>query len=223
MPTWTTNPEQAMADNEDLRRKVAAILQQGNDVRRSISALMVSTARTAQAAGTGLLDLSREVIAAAAAGLAEGTAPARAARLHDVVDGIGDGMSIVAQAAQLTLQEAAGGAAAFARADLTRLADDFDALTGHFVDTVSKAVGNALPQGGAQLDALRQHTRIALQRAAPAFASAAKAARGDPLALARESLAAGTAAARSAAGALFTAVGRRLQQLGSGLSSPPPD
>lgn len=204
-----------MDRDTDLRRELTAILEHGDAVRRRVGAMVATAAEGVLRTGGSLLQLAREVTTAAAAASAEVYEARPGATLHEVIDGLGDGLRITAQAAWLTLEEARGGAVSFCRDDLQRLGADLDALSLHFVDAVVTAATGALPHTRRQVADLRHHAHITLARTAPALASAAAAARADPLGLGRQALAAGGATARAVAGALFTAVGTRLVHQGA--------
>ena len=193
------------------------------EVAQAVGALCEGALRVAG----GFIDVAKSTMQGAAKGVGSAAAAESARTLRAVVDGISDGLATTAQAAKLTLQEAAGGTARFAREDLDKLSSDFRVLGDSFVDVVGSAATRAGGHVAAQAAQLRSHATIALARARPAFEAVIDAARQDPAGLARQSLTAGAAATRGALGALFTALGARLQSLGGRLApgddAGPPD
>jgi hypothetical protein len=205
-----------------LQERAEAIVRRGRDVRQEIANVVAAAVRQAHGVADGFAGLLRATVAGAARAV-ENELPADGAGvLRQVVDGVGDGLSTAAHAAELTLREATTGAAAFARADLERLASDFGSLSHGFVDSVAKTVTGAGGRLGAEVAALRAHAAVTLRRIEPSLAAAVAAARRDPLGLGREALAAGAAAVRGAAGALFTAIGKRLEAMDAPRGGEPP-
>lgn len=210
-----------------LQQEAEAAVRRGKAVREEIARAVAAVSDGALRVGGGFIDLARSTVQGAAKGVATAAAAESARTLRAVVDGIGDGLTTTAQAAKLTLQEAAGGAARFAREDLDKMSGDFRTLGESFVDVVESAATRAGGHAAAQAAELRAHAVIALRRAQPAFEAAIDAARQDPTGLARQTLAAGAGATRGALGALFTALGAKLQSLGGRLApdddAGPPD
>jgi hypothetical protein len=210
-----------------LQDKAEAIARRGRDVRSEISSLVAAAASDAHRIADGFVGLSRSVVAGAAKGVERVLPGEREATLRAVVDGLADGLGITAQAASLALQEAAGAASRWARQDIEKLAADLRAVTDRFADTVAAGVVRGARGVWVGASDLADHAGIALRRALPSLEAALAAASADPIGLGQQALAAGTAATKGAAGALFTALGNHLQRLGAKLQpdeppTPPP-
>jgi hypothetical protein len=197
-----------------LQQKVEDIVRRGGQVRRGVAAAVTSAVHGAHEATEGLVDVLRATLAGAARGAAAAAPADRGNTLRAVVDGLGDGLATTAHAVELTLREAVGASARFAREDVERLTGAFASLSSGFVDQVGAAAATAGAQATGQAEALAAHAAATLRRIVPSFAAAVEAAGSDPIALGRDALAAGAAAARGAAGAFFTALGKKLQELG---------
>lgn len=210
-----------------VQQKAEDAVLSGKAVREEVAQAVSAVSEGALRVGGGFIDVAKSTMQGAAKGVVSAAAPESARTLRAVVDGISDGLTTTAQAAKLTLQEAAGGTARFAREDLDKLSSDFRVLGDSFVDVVGSAATRAGGHVAAQAAQLRAHATIALGRARPAFEAVIDAARQDPAGLARQTLTAGAAATRGALGALFTALGARLQSLGGRIApgdrAGPPD
>jgi hypothetical protein len=165
----------------------------------------------------GFVGVVRSVVAGAVQGASAAAPSDRDRTLRAVVDGVGDGLQVTAQAATLALKEAAGTAKRHAREDVDKLAAAVRELSDHFVDTVKAGLAKGSSQTAAQATALAEHADVALRRALPSLQAALDAARADPVQLAQQAAAAGVGAARGAAGALFTELGKQLERLGAKL------
>ena len=203
-----------------LQALAEAIVRRGSEVRQNIAAAVAAATQRAHAVADGLAELTRATVAGAERAVEAALPADRESTLRQVIDGIGDGLATAAQAAELTLREAGGNTARYAREDLEHLAHAFRSVSRRFVDSVVAGAQRAGARAAAEAKALRDHAAVTLQRVEPSFAAAIGAAGRDPVGLGRQALAAGAAAARGAAGALFTAVGRKLESLGIALDPP---
>lgn len=212
-----------MNSPSSLERRIEDLVRRGGALRRNIAAAVATAAQHAHAAADGLAGVVRATVAGASKGLRDAIPADCDSSLRQVLDGLGDGLGTVAQAAELTLREAHGRSLRFAQEDLARLADQLIALPSRFVDSVAGPVSAAGGHVASQAAALQEHAKLTLRRIEPAFATAVAAARRDPIALGKETLAAGAAAVRGASGALFAALGKQLQALGAALERPAAD
>jgi hypothetical protein len=197
-----------------VKSRVEAIVRAGKDVRQQVAQVVASAVPTAQAAVGGLHAVVRATISGGARAAAAAVSERSDDPLRQVVDGLGDGLAVAAQAVELTMREAGGQTARFAREDLARLAGAFRDVSRGFVDAVVAAASQASGHAGDEVVALRDHAAATLHRIAAPLGVAAAASLGDPAGVARETLQAGAAAVRGAAGALCTALGRQLRALG---------
>jgi len=195
-----------------------AIVADGQDVRSRIARLFTQTAEKFHFDRDGLIGLARSILAGAgrAADRAVGHDPGSV--LRQVVDGLGDGLSAAAIACQLTFEEARAQGKSFASEDLAKIRSDLKTVAAMFVDTVAVAAGKFQSLAAGQLQSVRAHAEKAQARIMPAITSALVAAGEHPIQFTSESARAGLDVSRQALGALFDAVGRRLQQAGQRLS-----
>ncbi len=198
-----------------LQHKVENIVRSQGQVRRDVATAVASAAKRAHEVADGLAGIVRASLEGAAKGIEAAVPHDRASALREVVDGLGDGLATAAHAAELTLREAAGDSARYARADLEKLGNDFDTVSRDFVDSVAETAAIAGGQAAHQVGALYDHAAATLARIAPSLGAVVDAARRDPAGLGHETLAAGAGAARGAVGALFATLGRKLQDLGA--------
>lgn len=195
-----------------VKRKVEAIVEAGGDVRQRVASLIADAAEQFQAGGESLVGLARSAMDGAIAALHKSVPQDPDSVLAQVVDGIGDGLSVTAQATKLALREAAAGGEHFAKKDLTNLADDLDQLGRMFVETIGDAAKGAKANVASEARALGKHAQHTFDRIKPSIDSALLAARQDPIKLGKEAVQSGVTASRLAAGDLFSAIGKSMQQ-----------
>lgn len=200
--------------------QAGAIVRSGQRVRHRIAALVAAASQRAHRVADGLVELSRATMAGASRAVATALPAARDSTLRQVVDGLGDGLATAAQAAELTLREVGGKSVRYAREDLEHLAGSFRGASSRFVDGVVAGACQVGESANQAASALRDHASITLRRIEPSLAAAIRAAGDDPVGLARETATAGAAAARGAAGVLFTMLGKQLERLGVALNPP---
>jgi len=206
--------------DETLQQRAEAIVADGNDVRGKIARLVSETAGTFQRTGEGLIAVTRAVLAGAGDALNKGASSLPSdGPLRQVIDGLGDGVSQVATSAKLAVEEARSRGQQFASEDLARVKHDLSSLTSLYVHTVTDALKKVRNEASGEVKALAEHAETVRGRVTPAVQSALEAVRTDPVGMGKESLQAGIAVTREAAGSLFTAIGRALQDAGQRLST----
>lgn len=218
MSTTTTDLDAAV------KSQAEEIVTSGADIRPRLADVVSQAAAQSQQSGQGLVSLIRAVIDGAHEGLVRSVPKDRDDALRQVVDALGDGLSRTALAGQLAVQETLSSSRQFASEDLARLRDDLTAVHSLFAETVGRGLtsGKALTTG--QISSAMTHAGRVAERLGPVFTRALDAARQHPVTLAREGLQAGVSAGQGAAGALFQALGRLLQQAGDQLRREgPPD
>lgn len=193
------------------------IVRRGHDVRQQVAALASGAAERAARAREGFAGLARSVLTGASRGVDAATPQDRTRTLRDVIDGLGDGFAVAAQAAKLALQEAASGSVRYAKEDVDRLVVELRSFGESFGGAVADGVAAGLRQGAGVGRDLADHAAVTLRRTWPSFDAALGAAAADPLGLARQAASAGVGAARGAAGVLFEAFGKQLAKLGTRL------
>lgn len=209
-----TNPTET-----SVRDRVRSIIEGGGDVRGQVASLVGETAEAFQRGGEGLIALARTVLSGAGEALEKGAqAVPPGGTLRQVVDGLGDGLDRFALSARLAVEEARAKGQSFAEEDVKKVRDDLTEVTRMTSQSVGDLFAKARANVGDEAAALRQHAEHVFGRIKPTLQSALDAVRNDPVALGRESLDAGLAATKHAAGSLFAAIGRRLQQAGETLT-----
>jgi hypothetical protein len=208
MGTPTTDPDAAV------KAQAEEIVASGADVRPRLAEVVTQHASQCQQSGAGFVRLIEAVMDGAREGLARAVPEDRDDVLRQVVDALGDGLSQTALAGQLAVQEAVGASRHYARDDLARLRDDLTAVHDLFMETVSRGLSSCKALTAGQVAAARRHAERVAGRLGSAVAGAVDAVRQHPVAFAREGVQAGVSAGQHAAGALFQALGRMLQQAG---------
>lgn len=211
-------PENAPPESTSrLKQAAEEIVKRGQNVRAEIARLVSEAATTLQEGKNGLVSLAKAVADGAAAG-AKQTMPENTDNLlRPVVSGISDGIAKVAEAMKLAMQESASRGKTYAKEDLDKVAREFRSVGDGFVSTVQQSASSATGHVSEQVKALANHAKLALNDMKPALDAVISSATQDPLRLGKETLHAGTAAAREAAGVLATEIGALLQSAGQKL------
>lgn len=203
-----------------VEEQVESAVRTGEHVRARVEALVASATRQGMEAGRGSAEVVRAALRGARAGL-RATAPGqREALLMQVVDGVLDGVGTAAHAAELTLREARGDLARFAREDLRFLARSLQDLGSQFADLVAEAVADGSLLAAEETVRIRDHVQTTWRVVAPRVAAVVAAASAEPTTTVREATGTARSAARGAASALFTELGKRLHGLGVSLAGP---
>lgn len=205
------NTESAAQLMTRLREMAESIARHGDDVRGKIAQAVSDASGRLGAARDGFTSLVKAVAEGAAAGARQALPDKEESILRSAVEGLADGLAKSAHAVQLALEESSAGGARFAKDDLQKIAQDFRGVGEIFVNVVTDAARQLRSHVSGQAQAAADHAARTFQSVRPALESALAAAAREPVALAGDSLKAGAAAARQAAGALFAELGRRLQ------------
>jgi hypothetical protein len=219
-PIMNESPESPESPLSSVREKVESIVNEGGDVRGQVKSLVADAAAAAQRSGEGLVALAQTVLNGATDSLNKGLSRVPAeGTLHQVVEGLGDGLSQAVLAAKMAVEEARAQGKQFAAEDLHRVKEDLGSLTSLYVKTISDAASRTKSEASAGLSGLVDHAGNARDQVLPALKSALDAFRQDPIGLGKESVQAGVAASQHAAGTLFSAMGRLLQEAGQKLTA----
>ena len=204
---------------KSVRDQVQAILAGGGDVRRQVGAVVARASEEVQRSGKSLLELARSVVDGAGDALRKGAAAAPAeGALRQVIDGLGDGLSRAAISTRMALEEARAKGRQFASEDLKKVGDDLASLTRMYSQTITEALSKVRTEASSEVAGLKDHAEVVLNRIRPSLQSALEALKQDPVGLGKESLDAGIAATRHAAGSLFAAMGKLIQEAGHKLA-----
>jgi len=202
---------------ESVRKQVEEIVASSRDIQARISHLVGDMAKEFHFNGAGLVALTRSVMDGAAAAFEKAVPKQPDSVLGQIVEGLGDGLSSASLAARLAMEESEAASRSFATEDLTKLKKDLAALKDMFVDTVAETMGKLRSGVSAQVGNLRGHAERTYNRVRPTLDAAVSAAAHHPASLAKESVGAGIALSGQAAGALFTAIGKCMQETGKRL------
>lgn len=207
---------------EAIRDQVEAVIAQGDDVRQGVSRIVSQAAEAFQNTSAGLLGLAQSVMEGAKTSVDRAVPNNPDSVLRQVVDGLGDGLSATALASKMALEEANAQRKAFANEDLAKIRDDLRTLADLFTKTVTDATDRIKSVSGSELDSLRSHAQQTFERVRPSLESAVSAAAKQPIQLGKESLETSVALSQHALGALFSSVGKFLQDAGQRLAPTPP-
>lgn len=214
----TDAPSPSLVDQ--FKDAAAQIVKKGGDIRAEISKLISNATGRLHQTKVGLVDLARAVADGAATGVQQVAPSGSESTLRAVADGISDGFTKSAEAVRLTVEESGKKGAQFAKEDLDKIVKDFRSLG----DT-AKEITARLAQGckghlSSQLQTIFEHTKSTLQGLRTPLESVVTAAMKNPVGLGKETLQAGAAATREAAGVLFSELGRHLQSAGDRMRQP---
>lgn len=210
------NPDPIDRIAQQAKQAAKEIVQRAENIREGISQLVSRTAAGLAHTKDGLLSLVNVVADAAASGARDALPDKSESILRQVVDGLAEGLSKAAHATRLTLEESGSRGVHFAKEDLRQVLENFRAAGYTFGKTFHDALARVGGHTAGQAQSLVAHARQTLRSLTPVLESAVKTALDDPAGLGRESVRAGAASIRQAAGALFTELGRRLQQAEDG-------
>ena len=202
----------------NLNDTIESILADGRDVRNKIATLISQKAEKYQLNKQGLVALTQTTMDEARAVLEKSLPHDPDAALRQVVDGLGDGLSTAVLASRLTFEEARAHQRAYAEEDLTTLSHDLRTLGELFVDTVSKAAGKFKNATAAEVGAFRSHAEKTAKRLLPSIRTTLATIAEHPLQLGKETIETGMNISTQAVGALFTAIGQRINDASQRLS-----
>jgi hypothetical protein len=208
-------PSSSLVDQ--LKDAAAKIVKRGGDVRAEISKLIAGATGTFHQTTHGVADLAKAVADGAVAGVNQVAPAGSESTLRAVAEGLADGFSKSAQAVRLTLEESGKKGAQFAREDLDKIAKDFRGLGENAYEIVSRLAKGVTGQVSSQFKSLLEHTKTTLQDLRSPMESVVTAARQNPIGLGKETIHAGAAATRQAAGVFFSEIGKHLQGAGDRL------
>lgn len=217
-PETQSTPE-SLGTPELVQQQAETIVAEGVDVRGRIARLVAEASESFQRRGEGLVALSKSVLNGASDAVNKGVASVSAdGSFRQVIDGLGDGLSSAATSARLALEEARSKGQRFASEDLQQIRSDLGNLTSLYTKTLGDALSRVKSEAATQIGDLQEHAERTLERVGPSVQSALEAAVADPIGVGKDSVQAGFVAGRHAAGSLFTAIGRLLQDAGHKLS-----
>lgn len=198
----TESPEVKQAVEEAVREAV----ESGHDVAARVRQIVVDlfqgrkgATATARSAVQGIVETATDI--------ASRSAPAKADSIvREVVDGIGNGLEVVAQTTQYAVKEAADRGQRFASEDLERVKNDLSGIRDILKDTVKYFADRVSTETGSAFKELKSHAERTLAAATPIVTSSLEALAKHPVQTAGE--AAGTAirGGQLTAGALLSAV-----------------
>lgn len=200
-----------------LKQKAEELVKRGGDVRTEIAHLVTDASTPFYAAKDGLGDLVKAVADGAVAGAREALPGQSESVLREVVSGVTDGLAKSAQAVKLTLEESTASGTRFANEDMVKIGQDFATLATIIVEIVSSAANSIGGHAKEQANVIGEHAQQSLQGIVNSLGGAFSKAQKAPSQLGRETVEAGSAAVKQAAGVLFDQIGQYLQKAGQKL------
>jgi len=203
-----SNPTQEAAAEA---RTIAA---EGDNVRERIRKTFVEAVRGGKIELSKLGDVAEAMIKAGVDGVRDCVPEKQDGVLGEVVDGIGDGLSVSANATRLALQEARGRGETFAQEDLKRAVEDLRSLEQMLVETVSRVSKSVTSHASAQVKGLIEHAKSTGRQVRPNVENALAEAAKHPVKMAGETAVTAAKAVPRAAGMLLQSVSGLLQGAG---------
>lgn len=200
-----------------LKQKVEELVKRGGDLRDETSRLVSAATHQVHEAAGELKSVVKAVADGAVAG-AQQTMPENSESvLRQVAGGLTDGLVKSAQAVRLTLEESTAKGTHFAKEDLAKIGQEFRDAGTTVADGVTHAASALGGHAKEQASSVAAHAKQTLQAVWPSLEAALVAAQKEPIKLGRETVGASAAAARQAAGVLFSELGSLLQKAGEKL------
>lgn len=216
MNTETTETESPSLVGQ-LKQKVEELVKRGGDLRVETSRLVSEASHQIHEAAGGLKGVVKAVVDGAVAGAQQTLPQDTESVLRQVVGGLTDSLVKSVQAVKLTLEESTAKGTHFAKEDLTKIGQEFRDAGTTVADGVTHAASALGGHAKDQATSVASHAKQTLQAAWPSLEAALTAAQKEPVKLGRETVGAGAAAAREAAGVLFNELGSLLQKAGEKL------
>ncbi len=208
----TDAPSPSLVDQ--FKDAAAQIVKKGGDIRSEISKLIANATGKLNQTKDGLVDLAKAVADGAATGMQQVAPSGSESTLRAVADGISDGFTKSAEAVRLTVEESRKKGAQFAKEDLDRILKDFRSLGDTAKEITGRLAQGCKGQLSSQFQTILEHTKTTLQGLRAPLESVVSSALKNPVGLGKETIQAGAAATREAAGVFFSEIGRHLQSAG---------
>lgn len=204
-------------NNHSTSSQAQTIALEGKEVRERISQLVLDVLG-AKKDLKATASTIREILEGAAKGVVNAGKDKQGEVLKEVLDGIGTGLGKTAQAAKLTLEEAAGKGETFASEDVSNLVSDLSTLEEMFVETTNSFVKDTATNAWKELADIKDHIlRVAKDMKSP-VEDAIEAAKKSPLKLSSDAAKTGVSMARQATGSLFEAFAGVMSGLGQAIT-----
>jgi hypothetical protein len=197
--------------NATVRAQVEEIVASGTEVRSRLAEVVTRNACRSQQSTEGLVGLIQAVMDGARTGLVRAVPENRDDGLPQVIDALGDGLSRIALAVRLALQEAAGSFRLYATEDLARLSKDLKAVHDLFREIVDTGLTACKALTTDQDAVARTQAARVAERLRAELEALNDFIREHPFEFAGE----GPRARVNAAGALFQVLGRMLEPAGT--------
>lgn len=201
-----TPESQSAPAEETVMEAVREAVESGQDVTERVRQIVVDLFQGRRSATATARDTVQGIVETAT-DIANRSAPAKADSIvREVVDGIGNGLGMVAQTTQYAVKEAADRGQRFASEDLERARKDLSGIRDILADTVKYFADRVSTESGSTFRELKSHAERTLAAATPVVTSSLEALAKHPVQTAGE--VAGTAfrGGQLTAGALLSAV-----------------
>ncbi|MFO1001563.1 MAG: DUF6781 family protein [Planctomycetaceae bacterium] len=193
-----------------LSEAIRAAVESGKDVRDRVRDVVVSlfkssesTTASARAAVSGIVQSATEIVKRSAPGNPDSV-------LRNVIDGVTDGLSTVAQSTQYAVQEATARGQRFATQDLDRAKRDLSGISDILVDTVKYFTNRVTEEAGSAASELKTHAERSVSAVTPVLKSSIEAVAKHPGQTAGEAAETAVRTAQLTAGALLGAMSNLL-------------
>jgi hypothetical protein len=196
----------------DVSNQVRRIVTEGENVRQRVSELVAQQAEGFQKTGEGFVKLTRSVLDGTLKAIEESLPDEPQSVLKQVTDALGDGFSHAALATRLAFEEAQKRNEQFATEDLKQVSQDLVSLQEAFVKTVVDSAQRLQHQAMLQTGQLTEHANQVYGRIMPSLRSALEATAQNPTQFGKEAAEASVKFSKQAAGNLFSAMSKLMQQ-----------
>lgn len=203
-------------------RAARSAVSGGGNVRKRVHDLTLRAVRDNDLSFKELPGLAKEVAHGAAAGLDNAVPKSGRNVLRQVVNGLTDAVAAAAKATKATASVASERGAAFVKRDVHRTAKDLRKLEDEVLNSLRLAGRSLTGAVRAELNTIVDEARLAGTKISAAAESAREAADGRLPELGRETVDAGSRAARSAVGTILQGAGGLLEGLADAVTKSVP-
>ena len=204
--TQSTPEPQDPECTQPVAAAVREAVESGHDVAERVRQIVVDLFQGRQGA-TATAREAVQGIVATAADIANRSAPDKADSVtREVIDGIGNGLKIVAQTTQYAVKEATARGQRFATEDVERAKKDLNGIREILMDTVKYFADRVTTETGSTFKEMKAHAERTVSAASPVVTSSLEALAKHPVQTAGEAASTALRGGQLTAGALLSAV-----------------
>lgn len=205
--------QQTKSMKQDLEERIRTIVSHSENIRQDVSDMISGMTDKFQLSVDEIVQMSNTTVEQASE-LIKDKHPGQADRkLKEVIDGVGDGIAVILQAAELALKEAEAGGKQFAREDLKRFSQDLQAIGSLIADTFGDFLNRLGDASTTQIKQIQTHLQRTLQRLQPTVESVIQRIQRYPLQIGSEAIETGISATKQTVETLFSSLGRFIHAL----------